>query len=324
MSKIVWDAIGEHFYETGVDHGVLYPYNQTTKAYDNGVAWNGLTSVSETPSGAESNAQYADNIKYLDLYSAEEFGATVECFTYPPEFELCDGSVSPVVGMNIYQQSRSTFGLSFRSKIGSDVNDDLGYKLHLIYNCKASPSERQYQTVNDSPEALTFSYEITTTAVAVTGYKPTARITIDSTKFVGDEAKARLTALETILYGTNAQEAKPAVYTKDTAAAFDPTKTYYTLNDTTYTEFAIFDTFSGSAFESDVTYYERSGEEGNYVYTPTSDETYQDSKTYYTLKTKEQGTDYYTLTSPAVPASEGTDPRLPMPDEVISILSANG
>lgn len=271
MSKIVWDAIGEHFYETGVDHGVLYLYNQTSKQYDNGVAWNGLTSVSETPSGAESNAQYADNIKYLDLYSAEEFGATVECFTYPEEFEQCDGSVSPVAGMNIYQQSRSTFGLSFRSKIGSDVNDDLGYKLHLIYNCKASPSERQYQTVNDSPEALSFSYEITTTAVAVTGYKPTARITIDSTKVNAE----KLTALETILYGV------------------DGTISY--------------DEFTGSAFEADVTYYERSGSEGSYVYTPTADTEPQSGKTYYT-KTE----------------TGGTAPRLPMPDEVISILSANG
>lgn len=265
MSKIVWDAIGEHLYETGVDHGVLYLYNQTSKAYDNGVAWNGLTSVSETPSGAESNAQYADNIKYLDLYSAEEFGATVECFTYPPEFEQCDGSVSPVPGMNIYQQSRSTFGLSFRSKIGSDVNDDLGYKLHLIYNCKASPSERQYQTVNDSPEALSFSYEITTTAVAVKGYKPTARITIDSTKV--DATK--LQALEDILYGVDT-----------------------------------YDAFTGSTFEDGVTYYERSGSAGAYVYTPTTDVTPQDGKTYYT--------------------KGGTIPRLPMPDEVISLLSANG
>lgn len=324
MSKIVWDAVGEHLYETGVDHGVLYLYNQTSKAYDTGVAWNGLTSVSEKPSGAESNAKYADNIKYLNLYSAEEFGATIECFTYPDEFELCDGSAAPVTGMSIHQQSRSMFGLSYRTKVGNDVTDDLGYKLHLIYGCKASPSERQYQTVNDSPEALSFSYEITTTAVAVAGYKPTSIITIDSTKFSTNEARAKLANLEAVLYGTNASEGHDAVYTADTAATFDPTKEYYTLDGSTYTKYEIFEEFSGTAFETDVTYYERSGSEGSYVYTPTSDETYQDSKTYYTVKDKEVSVTYYLLTSPAVPASEGTTPRLPMPDEVISILSANG
>lgn len=203
MSKLIWDKTGERFYETGIDHGVLYPYNTTSGAYDNGVAWNGLVSVSESPSGAESNAQYADNIKYLDLLSAEEFAATLECFTYPDEWELCDGSVSPVAGVNIHQQSRSTFGLSYRTKIGNDVTDDLGYKLHLVYGCKATPSERAYNTVNDSPEALQFSYEISTTPVGVTGYKSTSIITIDSTKFTTPEAKAKLTALENILYGTD-------------------------------------------------------------------------------------------------------------------------
>lgn len=141
MSKIIWDAIGEHKYETGVDHGVLYPLNTQNNQYDNGVAWNGLTSVSESPSGAESNPQYADNIKYLDLLSAEEFAATVECFTYPKEWEECDGSVAPIEGVNIYQQSRKTFGLSYRTKIGNDVNPDLGYKLHLVYGAKATPQK---------------------------------------------------------------------------------------------------------------------------------------------------------------------------------------
>lgn len=201
---LVWDKTGERFYETGVDHGVLYPYNTTTSAYDDGVAWNGLTSISESPSGAESNAQYADNIKYLDLLSAEEFAATLECFTYPDEWELCDGSVSPISGLNIHQQARKTFGLSYRTKIGNDVNDDLGYKLHLVYGCKATPSEKAYNTVNDSPEALQFSYSISTTPVNVTGYKATSIITIDSTKFTTTELAARLSELEEILYGKDA------------------------------------------------------------------------------------------------------------------------
>lgn len=325
MSKIVWDAIGEHKYETGVDHGVLYPLNTSNNTYDNGVAWNGLTSVSESPSGAESNAQYADNIKYLDLYSAEEFGATVECFTYPKEWEECDGSVSPVEGVNIYQQSRKTFGLSYRTKIGNDVNPDLGYKLHLVYNAKATPSERAYNTVNDSPEALSFSYTISTTPVEVPGYKNTSIITIDSTKFTSDPAKARLAALENILYGTNSVPGTPAVYEEDTAAVFDPTKTYYTKDGTVYSVFEIFEAApAGESFEVDVTYYERSGSAGNYTYTVTADESRDSSKTYYVLKDKTGGT-YYTLKSPEVPATEATNPRLPMPSEVIEILSeSNG
>lgn len=201
MSKLIWDATGEHFYETGVDHGVLYLYDTTAKAYNKGVAWNGLVSVSESPSGAESNAQYADNIKYLDLLSAEEFGATLECFTYPDEWELCDGSVSPVTGVNIHQQDRSTFGLSYRTKIGNDVTPDLGYKLHLVYGAKATPSERAYNTVNDSPEAIQFSYEISTTPVTVTGYKSTSIITIDSTRFTTEAQKKALADLEEVLYG---------------------------------------------------------------------------------------------------------------------------
>lgn len=203
MSKLIWDQTGERRYETGIDHGVLYPYNTTTSAYDNGVAWNGLTSVSESPSGAESNPQYADNIKYLDLLSAEEFGATLECFTYPDEWEECDGSAQPVAGVIVRQQARKTFGLSYRTKIGNDVDPDAGYKLHLVYGAKATPSERAYNTVNDSPEAITFSYEISTTPVAVKGYKPTAILTIDSTKFATSELKAKLTKLENILYGTD-------------------------------------------------------------------------------------------------------------------------
>ena len=318
MSKIIWDAIGEHKYETGVDHGVLYPFNTVNNSYDNGVAWNGLTSVSESPSGAESNPQYADNIKYLDLYSAEEFGATVECFTYPKEWEECDGSVSPVEGVNIYQQSRKTFGLSYRTKIGNDVTPDLGYKLHLVYNAKATPSERAYNTVNDSPEALSFSYTISTTPVEVPGYKNTSILTIDSTKFTTDAAKARLAALENILYGTNSTPGSEAVYEEDTAATFDPTKTYYTKDGSVYTVFEIFETTSDVSFQPGTTYYERSGSAGSYVYTVTADETMDSEKTYYVLKAK-VGT-YYTLKTPAVPATEATNPRLPLPAEVIQIL----
>jgi len=318
MSKIVWDAVGEHKYETGVDHGVLYPLNTSNNQYDNGVAWNGLTSVSESPSGAESNPQYADNIKYLDLYSAEEFAATVECFTYPKEWEECDGSVSPVEGVNVYQQSRKTFGLCYRTKIGNDVNPDLGYKLHLIYNAKATPSERAYNTVNDSPEALSFSYSISTTPVEVPGYKNTAILTIDSTKFTTDQARARLATLEDVLYGTNAQPGSDAVYEEDTAVSFDPTKTYYTKAGDVYSVFDQFEATADVSFQPGTDYYERSGSSGSYVYTLTADVTMDAQKTYYVLKTK-SGT-YYTLKTPAVPATDATNPRLPMPAEVIDML----
>ena len=201
MSKLVWDNVGERFYETGVDHGVLYPLNATTNTYDNGVVWNGLSSVSESPSGAEPTAIWADNIKYLNLYSAEEFGATIECYTYPDEFKTLNGEASLGTGVTIGQQSRGTFGLSYRTKIGNDVNEDLGYKIHIIYGAKASPSEKSYSTVNDSPEAMSLSYEISTTPVAVTGYKPTATLVIDSTK----TDAAKLSAIEAILYGSDGE-----------------------------------------------------------------------------------------------------------------------
>ena len=319
MSRIIWDAVGEHKYETGVDHGVLYPLNTTTKQYDNGVAWNGLTSVSESPSGAESNPQYADNIKYLDLYSAEEFAATVECFTYPKEWEECDGSVSPVEGVNVYQQSRKTFGLCYRTKIGNDVNPDLGYKLHLIYNAKATPSERAYNTVNESPEALNFSYTVSTTPVDVPGYKATSLLTIDSTKYTTDEARARLAALENILYGTDSTPGSPAVYEEDLGAAFDVTKEYYTEAGGVYTKFDIFEQTSDVSFQTGVDYYEKDGD----VYTLTADTVMDAGKTYYTVKTKGSSDHYYTLKTPAVPATEATVPRLPLPAEVISILSGS-
>lgn len=196
--RLEWDASGEKLYETGVDHGVLYQPD-STGAYKSGVVWNGLTGITESPSGAEASPQYADNIKYLNLISAEEFGGTIEAFMYPPEFMVNDGTAELIKGVNIGQQPRKPFGLSYRTKIGNDIDgQDHGYKLHLLYGCLASPSEKAYTTVNDSPEAITFSWEFTTTPVNVTGHNPTAALTVDSTKFTADKMKA----LEDILYGT--------------------------------------------------------------------------------------------------------------------------
>ena len=202
MSKIVWDAIGEHTFETGVRNGVLY-LKDTEGAYSNGVAWNGLTSVSESPEGAEATDLYADDIKYLTLMSAENFKATIEAYTYPVEFEECDGSATIANGVVIGQQSRKPFGLCYRTAIGNDTDgNEHGYKLHIVYGCQASPSEKQYSTINDSPEAITFSWEVNTTPVNVNGKKPTATLIIDSTK----ADKAKLTALEAILYGSEEKE----------------------------------------------------------------------------------------------------------------------
>lgn len=195
-NKIVWDKTSERFYETGVKNVVLY--TQTAGVYNDGCAWNGVTAITESPSGAESTALYADDIKYLNLISNEEFGATIEAYTYPAEFEKCDGTADLVSGVSIGQQKRETFGLSYRTVLGNDTDgNDYGYKLHLIYGCKASPSERAYSTISDSPEANTFSWELSTTPVSVSGFKPTSCITIDSTKC----DKTKLTALEEILYG---------------------------------------------------------------------------------------------------------------------------
>ena len=203
MSKIVWDKTGERFYETGVDHAVLYPID-AEGLYNGGVAWNGITAINESPSGAEPNNLYADNIKYLVLVGAEDFGLTIEAYTYPDEWEQCDGSAEIAPGVLAGQQNRKIFGLSYRTKLGNDVDgQDHGYKLHLVYGGLASPSERGYQTVNDSPEPINPSWEVTTTPVDVPGFKPTARLIITSTKV--DPAK--LAALETILYGS--EEAEP-------------------------------------------------------------------------------------------------------------------
>lgn len=202
MSKIVWDAIGEHTFETGVRNGVLY-LKDVEGAYSTGVAWNGLTSVSESPEGAEATDLYADDIKYLTLMSAENFKATIEAYTYPVEFEECDGSATIANGVVIGQQSRKPFGLCYRTAIGNDTDgNEHGYKLHIVYGCQASPSEKQYSTINDSPEAITFSWEVNTTPVNVAGKKPTATLIIDSTK----ADKAKLTALEAILYGSESTE----------------------------------------------------------------------------------------------------------------------
>lgn len=203
MAKLVWDESGKRLYETGVEKGVLYVQGENGE-YQKGVAWNGLTAVTESPSGAEPTALYADDIKYLELFSAEEFGATIEAYTYPAEFEACDGSASLGEGVTIGQQDRKAFGLCYRTIVGNDVKgNENGYKLHLIYGAKAKPSEKAYATVNDSPEAVTFSWEVTTTPVNVVGFKPTASVTIDSTKIQPEKLKA----IEDKLYGTASEEA---------------------------------------------------------------------------------------------------------------------
>ena len=204
MYKIVWDAVGERFYETGVKNGVLY-VQDATGAYPKGVAWNGLTAVTESPSGAEASPLYADDVKYVNLRSVEEFGATIEAYTYPDEFKECNGEKDLIEGVSIGQQTRSTFGFCYRTTLGNDVKEnDYGYKLHIVYGCTAAPSEKAYASINDSPEAITLSWEITTTPVAVTGNKPTACVTIDSTKV----EPAALAAIEAVLYGSDSEEAR--------------------------------------------------------------------------------------------------------------------
>lgn len=208
MAELAWDQAGDKTYETGVDRGVLY--YKTTDPYDTGVAWNGLVSVTESPSGAEANPQYADNIKYINLISAEEFAATLEAFTYPAEFEPFDGLGVPMAGMSIGQQSRGTFGLSYRTRYGNDEDGDAyGYKIHLIYGCQATPSEKAYQSVNDSPEAITFSWEISTTPIDVgtinsVEYAPTSIVTLDSVALASDN----LTAVEDLVWGSSGGNAE--------------------------------------------------------------------------------------------------------------------
>jgi len=216
MVALLWDQTAERLYETGVDHGVLYVPN-ASGVYETGVAWNGLVSVTESPTGAEATAQYADNIKYLNLISAEEFGATLEAFTYPDEFNQFDGAASPEVGVTVGQQPRKSFGLSYRSRLGNDVDGDShGYKLHLVYGCVAAPSEKAYTTINDSPETITFSWEISTTPTAVTGLQPTSLIVIDSTLVL----PAELADLEEQLWGAAA--VTPNLPTPDAVIAMFP------------------------------------------------------------------------------------------------------
>ena len=204
MSKLVWDQTGERYYETGVKNGVLYVQGEGG-TYQNGVAWNGLTAVTESPSGAEPTTLYADDMKYLTLMSTEEFGATIEAYTYPVEFNQCNGEAEIATGVIVGQQDRKSFGLCYRTTVGNDVARNAhGYKLHIIYGAKAAPSEKAYAAINDSPEAITFSWELTTTPINVEGFKPTANITIDSTK--ADASK--LTALEAILYGSESENAR--------------------------------------------------------------------------------------------------------------------
>lgn len=273
MAKLLWDQTAEHFYETGNDRAVVYPYNNTNKSYDKGYAWNGITGVTESPSGADETAIYADNIKYLSLRAAEEFGMTVTAYTYPDEFAEMDGSAFPTKGVRIYQQARKTFGFSYRSIIGNDTeSNDHGYMLHLIYGLTASPSERSYSTVNDSPEAIEFSWEMTGVPVAITGYKNSCLLTVKSTDFVTPEEQAKLKALEDILWGTDAGD----VYTAVTPV--------------------------GSENPATEGWYEKSGN----TYVLSADTTVDAQKTYYSKTTV-----------------TATDARLPLPDEVISLLSSN-
>lgn len=205
MSALEWDKAGERFYENGVDHCALYPQD-STGAYPSGVAWNGITGITESPDGAEANDIYADNMKYGSLRSTETLGLTIEAYTYPDEFAVLDGTASPVKGVYLGQQKRASFGLVYRTQIGNDTmtESDDGYKLHLVYGCTASPSERAYETINDSPDAISFSWEIDTTPVAVTGYKAVSNITINSL----DCDKTKLAALEKVLYGDTDTEAR--------------------------------------------------------------------------------------------------------------------
>ena len=242
---IQWDQDSERLYETGIDRGVLYP-KSNAGTYPAGYAWNGLTGVDESPSGADANDIYADNIKYLTLRGAEKFEYTIKSYTYPDQFAECDGSTAVATGVLATQQTRKAFGLTYRTKIGNDTDyDDHGYKLHLIYDSTASPSSKSYSTVNDSPEAIEFSWSCTTTPVSVSGFKPTAHLIIDSTK----ANPTKLAALEDILYGTAARSASDAVYAATSDVTPQAGKTYYTKSGNTYTA------FTGATFNEGTTYY---------------------------------------------------------------------
>lgn len=256
-----WDLTGEHFYETGVSHAVLFPFDKTAKNYGKGVAWNGITSVSESPSGAEATALYADNIKYLNLISNEEFSATVEAYTYPDEFAILDGSAEVATGVTIGQQTRGTFGLVYRTKVGNDTEGtDLGDKIHFIYGATATPSEKSYQTINDSPEAITFSWTLNTTPVSVEGFKPTATLVVDSTKC----SASQLASLEDIIYGTDGSFSYKAVTA--TTGKNPASEGWYEKNGTEYT------LTTDTEPESGKTYYERTEVGGTDARLPLPDE----------------------------------------------------
>lgn len=317
-----WDQIGQHLYQTGNDQCVVYP--AVGSAYPKGVAWNGITGWTESPSGADETALYADNIKYLSLRSAEEFGATITAYTYPDEFAKLDGSDTfedqGLTGVNIYQQARKSFGICIRTLIGNDTDgNDHGYLYHLVYGLTASPSERGYSTVNDSPEAIEFSWELKSVPVAVSGKKPTSVVTIDSTRI----EKYRLDALLDVLYGKDGEI------------------TYSEATDVTYDSYNAVAEPTGNPQANG--WYERSGEEGSYVYTETTDTTVDGEKTYYAKtegsnpklldwyeRSGQEGAYVYTPSADqdANPEKtyyiqtevDGVDPRLPLPDEVVSIL----
>lgn len=224
MPKLTWDPEGQRLYEIGVDHGVLYPgatSNESTdtkvwNGYLAGVAWNGIASVNENPSGADVTKYYADNIEYLAVTAKETFGASIECYTYPEEFESCNGLATPATGVKLGQQTRRKFAIAFRSRIGNDIDgDDYGYKIHIIYNCRASVTSRTYSTINDSPDIQTMSFELTTTAVNIPGYKPTAHLEIDSTLFKTEEEKNKLKAIETALFGGDSENELPHILTPE-------------------------------------------------------------------------------------------------------------
>lgn len=325
--KLQWDQTGEHLFETGVSKGVVYPFSTSNNAYGTGIAWSGITGVTESPSGAESNKMYADNIPYLNLRSAEEFGGTITAYTYPDEVALLDGTAEVATGVSIDMQSRGMFAMSYQTLIGNDTEGtDHGYKIHIVYGATISPSEKSRSTVNDSPEATEFSWEFDTTPVNVTGYKPTAHLVIDSTK----TNEVKLAALETALYGANGSVEYNAVIspTADSyEAVSSPTGnpssqgwyersgtgtdqdpyTYTLSTDTTVGEKTYYAFVPGDSPMSQG-WYERSGSEGSYVYTASTDTSVNGSKTYYTRT-----------------ESGAASPRVLLPDDVIALVgSAQG
>jgi hypothetical protein len=278
MSKLVWDEAGKRLYETGTKNGVLY-VQDSTGAYPEGVAWNGLTGFSESPDGGDATEIWADDMKYLSIRAREDFGGTITAYTFPDEWMACDGSAELMPGLSIGQQSRKPFGLSYVTTVGNDTEfEDYGYKIHLIYGATASPSSKDYQTINDSPEAIEFSWDIDTIPVNVTSHKPTAHVVIDSTKCT----KAQMDAIEAVLYGQNASEATAATYKKAT----------------------------GTYQATGVDYYTRSGTSPNYTYTKV------------TTPSADDFANYYVVDTPAHEATTATTARLPLPDEVKSILLA--